>query len=129
MLRIARLPRLASVHEAKAFEVTMVPHDAGRSIVRVRGELDLATCSQLEAALAAAPPGESIVLDLTECGFLDSAAIRVVLTSAERVGASGGSVSLVATDPGVLRVLEIASVATRVPLHPSVEAATGEPEP
>ena len=124
------MPRLAVVSEAAAFEVTTIPHDAGRSIVRVRGDLDLATCSQLEAALSEAPEGEHVVVDLTDCGFLDSAAVRVVLAGAERAAASGGQISLVVTDPGVLRVLEIVNAEARMPIHSTVDAATAaQPSP
>jgi anti-sigma B factor antagonist len=109
---------------AEAFEVSTVPVDAGRTIVRVRGELDLATCPALEEALGALPPGERVVLDLGECSFVDSTAIRVVLQGAARSEASGGSMELVASGATVLRTLEIASVAERIRIHPTVEAAT-----
>lgn len=109
--------------EAEAFDVTTLSLGAGQTVVCVRGELDVATCSELEAALAEAPPEERIVVDLTHCSFMDSAAIRVLLTSAS-AGTGGGIVSLVSSDPGLLRVLEIADVAARIPIHPTVEAAT-----
>ncbi len=90
----------------------------------MRGELDLSTCSELEAALEQAPSGETIILDLAACTFLDSSALRVVLTGATAAAEAGGSLSLVVSDPGVLRVLEITNVDARVPIHPTVEAAT-----
>ena len=121
------MPRLASVGDTDAFDVTSVPHDAGRTIVRVRGELDLSTCAVLQAALDQAPAGETIVVDLADCTFLDSSAIRVVLTGAAEAAEAGGGLSLVVTDPGVLRVLEIAHVRARVPIHPTVESATAGP--
>ncbi len=117
------MPRLASVSEAQPFEVATVSHDAGRSIVRVTGELDLATCSDFEAALTAMPAGERIVLDLTGCTFLDSSAIRVVLSSARVAAENGGALTIVTSDPGVLRTLEIANVEARVPIHGTLEAA------
>lgn len=120
------MPTLAFMSEAAPFEIATVPHDAGRRIVRVRGELDLATCPQLETALSDVPPGEHVVLDLIECSFLDSAAIRVVLAGAERATSSGSRLSLVATNPGVLRVLEIVNAQARMSIHPTVEAATAE---
>ena len=120
---MAGWPRLASVAGTDAFDVTTVPHDAGRTIVRVRGELDLSTCAELQAALDQAPAGEAVIIDLAGCTFVDSSAIRVVLTGATDAEHAGGGLSLVVTDPGVLRVLEIANVEERVPIHPTVESA------
>jgi anti-sigma B factor antagonist len=70
--------------EPGAFDVTVTVLGAGRSLVRVQGEVDLATAPELEATLAEQRSGDRVVLDLTDCSFLDSSAIRVVLTSAER---------------------------------------------
>jgi anti-sigma B factor antagonist len=112
--------------EAGALEVTVAPLDAGLSHVRVRGEVDMATASELEAVLAGRPRAERIVLDLTECTLLDSYAIRVVLLSADRAQASGGAIAVVAPESGIRRTLEISGVDTRVSIHPNVEAARVE---
>jgi anti-anti-sigma factor len=112
--------------ESEPFEITTVSHDAGGSVVRVRGELDLATCAELAGALAGTPAGQRVVVDLTACTFLDSAAIRVLLHGTSAAVERGGTLSLVATDPGVLRVLEIANVEARTPIHSTVEAAIVE---
>lgn len=97
-------------------EVTVDDLGDGRTAVQVRGELDLATSAELESALEAVS-GSRVLLDLTDCGFLDSSAIRVVATQAERLGAAGGGMSLIAPDPKIRRVLEIAGIDTRVPIH------------
>jgi anti-sigma B factor antagonist len=112
------------VTDAEPFEIATVAPDTGVSVVRVRGELDQATSPALEEALTEAPPGDNVVLDLTHCSFIDSSAIRVVLSGAKHVESSGGAMSLVVPAPGVLRALEIANVEARVPIHPSVDAAT-----
>ena len=121
--RIARLPRLAFVTEAEPFDISTVAPDTGVSVVRVRGELDQATSPALEEALTQPPAGENVVLDLTDCSFIDSSAIRVVLAGAKHVESGGGAMALVVPAAGVLRALEIANVEARVPIHPSVEAA------
>ena len=124
--RIARLPTLAVVTETEPFDISTVAPDTGVTVVRVRGELDQATSPALEEALKESPPGDNVVLDLTECSFIDSSAIRVVLAGAKHVETGGGAMSLVVPAPGVLRALEIANVESRVPIHPSVDAATAE---
>ena len=118
------MPTLAFVTEAEPFDISTVAPDSGVSVVRIRGELDQATSPALEDALVQAPPGDVVVLDLTDCSFIDSSAIRVVLTGARQVESGGGAMSLVVPAAGVLRALEIANVGERVPIHPSVDAAT-----
>ncbi len=95
----------------------------GGSIVRVEGELDLATTQHLEAAVEGAEPRSRLVIDLTACTFLDSSAVRVLLSKARSTQAAGGSISLVASNPGLLRVLEIAAVDTVLPVHSTLDAA------
>lgn len=109
--------------DAGDFEVTVGPFDSGGSLVRVRGEVDMATSSELDAALENMAAGEKVVLDLTECAFLDSSALRVLVTGATRAETSGGSLSLVAPDPRIRRVLEIAGLEERLTIHPTLEAA------
>jgi anti-anti-sigma factor len=96
----------------------------GVVVVRVEGELDMATSGRFEEALGAPPaPGGRLVIDLTECTFLDSSAVRLLVGAARAADESGGRVSLVARDPGILRVLEIAAVDTMLPVHDSLDLA------
>ena len=95
----------------------------GVVVVRVEGELDLATCASFEDAIAETDPDQRLVIDLTQCTFLDSSAVRVLVTTVRAAQEAKGSVSLVATDPGILRVLEIAGVDTMLTVHPSVDDA------
>ena len=92
----------------------------GRSIVRVSGELDLASAADLEDALVAAGPAAAhVVIDLSDCTFLDSTSMRVIATTVR----AADRVSIVATDPRILRVLEITAMDTMVAVHPSVDDA------
>lgn len=104
-------------------DITVEALAQGGSVVRVDGELDLATKQHLEAAVDGADPSERLVIDLTACTFLDSSAVRVLISTARAAQAAGGDLSLVASDPGLLRVLEIAAVDTVLPVHPTLDAA------
>ena len=95
----------------------------GGTLVRVAGELDLATTPELERTLSETDHASALVIDLTGCSFLDSSAVRVLLTSARHAQDAGGSASVVAPDPGIRRALEIAGVATILPIHTSLAAA------
>jgi anti-anti-sigma factor len=105
------------------FDVRVETMPGGSVVVRVSGDLDLATTPGLEEALATAGDAPRLVLDLSECTFLDSSGVRVLTTSARTASERGASFDLVAADPGVLRVLEITGVDTMATVHPSLDAA------
>lgn len=83
----------------------------------------MATSAQFEEALGAPEMGSQLVIDLTECTFLDSSAVRLLVGAVRAADESEGKVSLVASDPGILRVLEIAAVDTMLPVHESLDSA------
>lgn len=95
----------------------------GAVVVRVEGELDMATSGDLEQAITEAESGTHLVIDLTECTFLDSSAVRVLVEGARTSERSNGRVSIVARDPGIVRVLEISAVDTMLPVHDTLDAA------
>ena len=117
---LAHLLRLAAVASAGDFEITTELLPSGSALVRVNGELDLATTPQLEDALSSSLARGALVVDLTLCTFLETTAIRILVRTARSVG---DGMSLVASDPSILRVLELARVDTLVPLHSTLEAA------
>lgn len=116
-------PTLAGVARAGDVDVTRETVLDGVVVVRVEGELDLATCVSFENVIGEIDLGQRLVIDLTQCTFLDSSAVRVLVTTVRSAQGAEGSVSLVATDPGILRVLEIAGVDTMLSVHPSVDDA------
>jgi anti-anti-sigma factor len=102
----------------------------GARIVRVRGELDLGTYEQLgELLVAEAGDGEPLIVDLSECGFIDSSGIRALLIGRRASDeADGGALSIAGPSPQVLRTLEMTGLNGAIPVHASVEealAATG----
>ena len=61
-----------------------------RAVIAVHGELDIATCPDLAAALALqAADRRSIVLDMRGVEFLDSIGLRLLLHGRERAAADG----------------------------------------
>jgi anti-anti-sigma factor len=73
----------------RSFEVlTEASGDA--VVITVNGELDIATCPELAAALALqAAHGRSILLDLRGVEFMDSIGLRLLLHGRERAAADG----------------------------------------
>ena len=95
----------------------------GGEVVHVAGELDLASVADLEAALLRGRPATRLVLDLSECSFLDSSAIHVILAEAERRRGVGGAMVVVAPNAAIRRPLEIAEAERVVRIHASVADA------
>lgn len=104
--------------EPTQFAVVVEPPSGERVVVRVQGDVDMSTAASVEDALRSVPDTGSLVVDLTECTFLDSAGVRV-LTSAIR---DDRRLSIVAVDAGIRRVLEITAVDTVARVHPSLDA-------
>ena len=105
------------------FDVSRTELPDRGTVLAVEGELDMATAPVLEEALADAGFAERLVVDLTACTFVDSSAVRVLVSSGRDSEAAGGSIALVVTNPGILRVLEISGVDTMLPVHETLDAA------
>jgi anti-sigma B factor antagonist len=88
-------------------------------VARVEGDLDMASAASFEEALTSAGSDAHLVIDLSACAFLDSSGMRVIAATATR----HPRVSIVASDPGILRVLEITTLDTMLPVHASLDEA------
>jgi anti-anti-sigma factor len=103
------------------FDVRVETMPGGAAVLRVLGDLDLATAPRLEAVITDVGASPRIVVDLSSCTFLDSAGVRVLMRA---VGEPARRrVALVSADPGILRVLEITRVDTLLDVYPTVDAA------
>jgi anti-sigma B factor antagonist len=88
-------------------------------VVRVEGDLDLANAPAFDEKLTAAANDSDLVVDLSACTFLDSSGLRAIAATAREPR----RVSIVATDPSILRVLEITALDTMVAVHASLDDA------
>ncbi len=82
-------------------------------MLTLRGELDLATASELEnAALPVIRDGGSVVIDLRGLEFIDSSGVRVLVAGHAAARLSGGMLTIVRapTDSAVDRVIAIAGI-------------------
>ena len=104
------------------FDVRVETLQDGTAVVVVGGELDLATSLRFEDAIAAGRDAPHVVIDLTDCTFLDSSGVRALSMSARAASERGARLDLVASDPAVLRVLEITGIDSIAPVHASRDA-------
>lgn len=95
-----------------------IRREQARTIVVVRGELDLATVPQFRSAsieAASAGPAQ-VVVDLTAVDFVDSVGVGALLGLRRRALAAGGSLTIVCDEPRVRQVLDLTGISTVVPV-------------
>jgi anti-anti-sigma factor len=76
-------------------------------VLRVVGELDLATAPTLEGAFNSLSSfgARRVVLDVSELSFISAAGVRVALTAQRRLASQGNQFLLRGVQPLLLRVL------------------------
>jgi anti-sigma B factor antagonist len=108
-------------------------YDDGRLVLRVVGELDLASAPAFRQALTstfaelAGEPVQAVVVDLGACDHLDSVGVGLLLSVLKRTRTAGASLALVSAEPRLRRVLDLTGVDRLVPVLDRVE--TTEPVP
>ena len=79
-------------------------------VINIAGELDQATVPELEGALddAIANASESLLVDLSECSFIDSSGLAALVAARQRVlDSDGRGFGLCCPDEQVRRLLNI----------------------
>jgi anti-anti-sigma factor len=110
------------------FEVDSEELEDGIRTFTIRGELDMSTVPDLEQKLepALADPGVSIMLDLSDCGFIDSTGIALIVRAWQQLGSGGGRLALCSHNLQVRRLIEITGVESSIPMHERRDTALAE---
>ena len=92
-------------------------------LLELHGELDMASVSQLERAIAGAEreQPQAIVLDLRELDFIDSTGLRTLISEHDRVCRTGRKFALVQGSKQVDRLMSITRVAEHLRVISSPE--------
>jgi anti-anti-sigma factor len=94
----------------------LTSRDGATLVVSPRGEIDLATVGLVrEAVDREQQPGEALVLDLREVGFMDTSGLRYVLELNDRAKQEGFGLLLVRGPSAVQRVFEVSGLEPRLP--------------
>jgi anti-anti-sigma factor len=103
-----------------------VQHHDDRAMIKLGGEVDLATCPQLRGVLVELIDRgfHQLTIDLEQVGFLDCTGIGVLVDALRRVREHGGCLNLVRPRPFVLRVLTLTGMTTLLPTDPPDGEAT-----
>lgn len=90
------------------FRVT-IRAEGRATVVALRGELDLASLTELEHVIdnVLRSSAELVVLDVAELEFLDVAGLRSILRTDHRLRARGQRLALAAPGPGIRRLLAL----------------------
>lgn len=99
--------------------------DAHTQAIVLRGELEVATASQLARPLSQAVDNgkTAVVVDLEHVTFMDSTGLMVLLNGLRRLSRKGGRLALACTNPTVLRLFEITGTDSTFTITPTREAA------
>src|SRR3954452_18740496 len=79
-----------------------VEHDAGRTMVRLGGDLDLAPAPQLDRVLSSA--NSEIIVDLADLDFIDAQGLGVISIADRRAREHGSRVTVVHASPFMQQV-------------------------
>jgi anti-sigma B factor antagonist len=116
--------------EPVTFEVQTEELEDGIRALTVRGELDMNTAPELERALekGLADGEASIMLDLSQCEFIDSTGIALIVRAWQQLEGDGGKGRLVlcCINHQVRRLLKITGVESSISMHEGRGAALAE---
>jgi anti-sigma B factor antagonist len=103
---------------------TAVAYQNGIAVLKVGGDIDLATVSALEAAineaLVAKPTG--LVIDLSEVGFLASAGLQTLVATHHNVSPSA-QFAVVANSAATSRPIQLTGLDQIFELYPTLDEA------
>jgi anti-sigma B factor antagonist len=91
------------------------------AIVRLKGELDIATASRLRHIAAELPAAKfsEITIDLTDVTFIDSVGLSVVIALHKRISSVGGSLILQNPSARTRSLIEISGLSDYLVVRPS----------
>jgi anti-anti-sigma factor len=113
------------------FAISSERDSGGLFIVHVSGELDISHEEELRAALDGGVAGSlgGVVVDLTDCDFIDSTGVRALLLCREAQrenGAGEGKIAIASDKTQIVRILSVMGVDEAIPVRSTIEEATAE---
>jgi anti-sigma B factor antagonist len=106
-------------------EFTSDPIAPGAVAVRVEGEIDLSSVDRLRGEAERAIDGESarLVIDLSECEFIDSSVLALFVELRKRLNSSARARFAVVADGQPLQVIKTTQLDREIPVFSSADDA------
>ena len=97
----------------------------GYELLKVEGELDIATASRMITALneAIAEMSAPLVVDLTQVAFMDSTGLALLMNARRRAVRQGHGFAIICPNGPIARVFEIADMVDSLRVCPDRESA------
>jgi anti-anti-sigma factor len=106
-----------------------VERRAGSVVAHLSGEVDMTNAAYLREQVLDSMPNDALtlVIDISACRYLDSAAIEVLFDVSRRLGRRRQELRLVMPpDSPLRRVIELTEVHTAAPVYESLDSALTE---
>jgi anti-sigma B factor antagonist len=101
-----------------------VRREQGYAVVAVAGEVDIVTVTRLrERLFELAASGRTLVVDLDQVSFIDSAGLAALVGAARRAAAHGASLQVVCTRPRTRQLFRLTGLDGPVPLARTLDGA------
>jgi anti-sigma B factor antagonist len=94
-------------------------------VARLTGEIDLSNAEELERSILAETRGApTVVLDLSQVGYIDSAGVVLLQRVAQALVGEARSLRLAAPrETPAARIVSLSALDAAIPVHPSCEEA------
>jgi anti-anti-sigma factor len=96
----------------------------GFHVLRVLGEVDIATIGQLGDSIESLEPKDlGLIVDLTGTDFMDSSGLRMLLSTHSRYHSEGRGFKVAVSGGPIARLLDVTGLLEHLEVHESVEEA------
>jgi len=97
----------------------------GSRVVAIKGEFDLHSATKVRESLerAAADRASRLVIDLSDCAFIDSTGLATIVHVTRPLRDDGEKVHLVCPDGDVRKLLELSALELTFPIHNRLDEA------
>jgi anti-sigma B factor antagonist len=104
---------------APQFQLIEEEPEAGTRVLVVSGEIHVTTAPDFSSRLndAIASGATRLVIDMSDVAFIDSTGLSVLLNGLRRVTRAQGRMSLVVSNPTVMRLFEITRLDSTFDIH------------
>jgi anti-sigma B factor antagonist len=99
--------------------------DGGVVSIEIGGEFDLADADHASELIDASLDGPPLLIDLSDCDFIDSTAIRILIQTHHRAREAAAPLAIAGSGPQVKRLFELTGLVDALPIFYDRDQALG----